>query len=52
MSKYNITIVYNDKNNINDILIKVLIKMICKNQRMMLTSSCTNFHLQEKEDKN
>ncbi len=42
MYKYKINIIYNSKESINDIFIKVLLKelqMICKNKKTVLPSS-------------
>ena len=42
MHKYKINIIYNSKESINDIFIKVLLKelqMICKNKKTVLPSS-------------
>ena len=50
MSQYKINTIYNSKENINDIFIKVLLKelqRICKNKKMMISSSCTYLSLKE-----
>ena len=48
MDKYKINFIFNNENDINDILINVLnkelkkyIQMICKNKKREVTSSCT-----------
>ncbi len=49
MGQYKINTIYNSKENINDIFIKVLLKelqKICKNKKMMV-SSCTYLSLKE-----
>lgn len=50
MDKYKIEFIYNENNDINDILIKVLnkelkkyIRMICKDKKCEVPSSCTRF---------
>ena len=54
MDKYKINYIYDENNDINDILIKILnkelkkyIQMICKNDKREVTSSCTRFYLEE-----
>lgn len=50
MGQYKINTIYNSKENINDIFIKVLLKelqKICKNKKMMVSSSCTYLSLKE-----
>ena len=53
MDKYKINYIYDENNDINDILIKILnkelkkyIQMICKNDKREVTSSCTRFSLE------
>lgn len=49
MGQYKINTIYNSKENINDIFIKVLLKelqKICKNKKMMV-SSCAYLSLKE-----
>ena len=53
MDKYKINYIYDEKNDINDILIKILnkelkkyIQMICKNDKREVTSSCTYLSLE------
>lgn len=53
MDKYKIEFIFNNENDINDILIKVLskelkknIQMICKNGKYEVPSSCTQFSLE------
>lgn len=53
MDKYKINYIYNEKNDINDILIKVLnkelkkyIQVICKNKKYEEVSSCTYISLE------
>ena len=53
MDKYKINYIYNENNDINDILIKILnkelkkyIQMICKNDKREVTSSCTYLYLE------
>ena len=53
MDKYKINYIYDENNDINDILINVLnkelkkyIQMICKNDKREVTSSCTRFSLE------
>ncbi len=52
MDKYNIKYIFNEEEDINDILIKVLnkelkkyIQMICKNKKSEVPSSCARFSL-------
>ena len=52
MDKYKINYIYDENNDINDILINVLnkglkkyIKMICKNNKREVASSCTYLSL-------
>ena len=54
MDKYKINFIFNNENNINDILINVLnkelkkyIQIICKNKKCEVPSSCTRFFLEE-----
>ena len=53
MDKYKINFIFNNENDINDILINVLnkelkkyIQMICKNYKREVTSLCTRFSLE------
>lgn len=53
MDKYKINYIYDENNDINDILIKILnkelkkyIQMICKNDKREVTSSCTYLSLE------
>ncbi len=53
MDKYKINFIFNNENDINDILINVLnkelkkyIQKICKNDKREVTSSCTRFSLE------
>ena len=53
MDKYKINYIYEENNDINDILIKILnkelkkyIQMICKNDKREVTSSCTYLSLE------
>lgn len=53
MDKYKINYIYNENNDINDILIKILnkelkkyIQMICKNTKSAVPSSCTYLSLE------
>ena len=53
MDKYNINFIFNNENDINDILINILdrelkkyIQKICKNDKREVTSSCTRFSLE------
>ena len=53
MDKYKINYIYDENNDINDILIKILnkelkkyIQMICKNDKKEVTSSCTYLSLE------
>ncbi len=57
MNKYKINFIYSKETIINDIFIKVLkkelkkyVKMICKNDKKEVTSTCTYLSLQDKED--
>lgn len=57
MNNYKVNIKYGTS-DLNDILIKVLnselkkhIKMICKNQKCELSSSCTYLSTKDKEDR-
>ena len=54
MDKYKINFIFNNENDINDILINVLnkelkkyIQIICKNIKCEVPSSCTRFFLEE-----
>lgn len=54
MDKYNINFIFNNENDINDILINVLnkelkkyIQIVCKNDKREVTSSCTYLSLEE-----
>lgn len=54
MDKYKINFIFNNENDINDILINVLnkelkkyIQIICKNKKCEVPSSCTRFFLEE-----
>lgn len=56
MSKYKINFIYSKETIINDIFTKVLkkelkkyVKMICKNYKKEVTSTCTYLSLQDKE---
>lgn len=53
MDKYKINFIFNNENDINDILINILdrelkkyIQKICKNDKREVTSSCTRFSLE------
>ena len=53
MDKYKINYIYDENNDINDILIKILnkelkkyIQMICKNDKREVTSSCIYLSLE------
>ena len=53
MDKYKISYIYDENNDINDILINILdrelkkyIQMICKNDKREVTSSCTYLSLE------
>ena len=57
MDKYKINFIFNNENDINDILINVLnkelkkyIQMICKNDKREITSSYTRFSLEESKN--
>ena len=54
MDKYKINFIFNNENDINDILINVLnkelkkyIQIICKNKKCEVSSSCMRFSLEE-----
>ncbi len=53
MDKYKINFIFNNENDINDILINVLnkelkkyIQIVCKNDKREVTSSCTYLSLE------